>query len=157
MTAPAYNPGVHRALVDAELAGLSRRSCAARAGISPRIYWRWLERGRSALEARESGEEIPAEYVQYIDLYLETELARAKWEEARLGDLNDPEAQQHWVKHAWQLERRMPDEYSLTTTVRHQGEIEHKHTQELPEETQRKMLEAFAEMTKPKEIESGGG
>jgi hypothetical protein len=155
--APAYNPGVHKALVDAELAGLSRRSCAAKAGISPRIYWKWLERGRMALEAREEGADVPAEYVQYVDLYVETERARALWEESCLQNLNDPEEKQYWVRNAWQLERRMPDEYSLTTTVRHQGEIEHKTTVELPEETQKKMLEAFAEMTRPKELPRGDG
>lgn len=157
MPGPAYNPGVHAALVSGEKAGLSRRSVAANAGVSPRAYWRWLERGRMALEAREEGGEVPAEYVQYIDLYVETEQARAEWEMERLGTMNDDEQKANmWQREAWQLERRMPDEYSLTTTVRHQGEIEHKSTVELPEETQRKMLEAFAEMTRPKELERGG-
>ena len=156
MPGPAYNQGVHAALVSAEKAGLSRRSCAAAAGVSARAYWRWLERGRMALEAREDGGEVAAEYVQYIDLYLETEKARAEWEKARLESLRDDELKANqWQREAWQLERRMPDEYSLTTTVRHQGEVEHKHTQELPEATQRKMLEAFHELAKPKELEDG--
>lgn len=155
MPPSAYNKGVHEALVKAEQAGLSRRSCAAMAGISPRVYWKWLERGRMAVEAREEGGEVMAEYVKYVDLYLETEHARAVWEQGQLEGLNDEEQKQYWVRHAWQLERRMPDEYSLTTTVRHQGEIEHKSTVELPEETQKKMLEAFAEMTRPKELTDG--
>lgn len=152
----SYNQGVHAALVSAEKAGLSRRSVAAKAGISPRAYWRWLERGRMALEAREAGEEVLAEYVQYIDLFLETEAARAEWERERLTSLRDDDLKANqWQREAWQLERRMPDEYSLTTTVRHQGEIEHKTKVELPEEVQKKMLEAFNDMAKPKEITDG--
>lgn len=158
MPAPIYNVGVHAALVSAEKAGLSRRSVAAKAGISPRTYWKWLSYGKIAAEAREDGGDCPAEYVQYADLFLETEAARADWEAERLESLRDEDAKVHmWQRDAWQLERRMPDEYSLTTTVRHQGEIEHKHVQELPEETQREMLEAFARMTAPKELEPGDG
>lgn len=147
MPAPAYNRGVHEALVSAEKLGLSRRSVAAHAGVSPRAYWRWLERGRQALEAQEAGEDVLAEYVQYIPLFQETERARAEWEKARLESLRDDDLKANqWQREAWQLERRMPDEYSLTTTVRHQGEIEHKTKLELPEETKREMLEAFNRM-----------
>lgn len=156
MPAPVYNKGVHEALVSAEKQGLSRRSVAACAGVSPRAYWRWLEQGRQALEAQENGEDVLAAHVQYIALFQDTEKARAEWEAARLTSLRDDDLKANqWQREAWQLERRMPDEYSLTTTVRHQGEIEHKAKMELPEETQRKMLEAFNEMVAPKELTGG--
>lgn len=157
MPAPAYNKGVHAALVAAEQAGLSRRSVAAQAGVSVRAYWRWLEWGRQALEAREAGEDIFGSHADYIDLWLETEKARANWEAERLASLRDDDLKANqWQREAWQLERRMPDEYSLTTTVRHQGEIEHKTKLELPEETQRKMLEAFNDMVKTDGTPGGG-
>lgn len=157
MPPSAYNRGVHEALVSAERVGLSRRACAGHAGINWRTYLRWLEKGAIAAAARDEGLEVLAEYVEYEQLFRDVEHMRAVWEQERLETMNDDEQKANmWQREAWQLERKLPDEYSLTTTVRHQGEIEHKHTQELPEAVQRKMLEAFDEMARPKELEPSG-
>lgn len=155
MPPPAYNKGIHEALVSAERAGLSRRACAGHAGINWRTYLRWLEKGGTAAAARDEGEEVLADYVQYEALFRDVERARAEWEKERIEALQDDELKQYWTKEAWQLERKLPDEYSLTTTVRHEGEIEHSTRVELTPEQKKELMEGFAKIAAPKGLPRG--
>ena len=155
MPQSAYNKGVHEALVSAEKAGLSRRAVAGHAGINWRTYLRWLEKGGIAAAARDEGEEVPAEYVEYESLYRDVEKTRAEWEKERIEALRDDENKQVWTREAWQLERKLPDEYSLTTTVRHEGEIEHTTRVELTPEQKKELMEGFAKIAAPKELPRG--
>lgn len=111
---------VYNALVAGERLGLSRRACAARAGISERTYWRWLEMGKRALESQEAGEDVDVNDEKHIKLWLETERARATWEEETLAAL-DVESDKGWQRQAWKLERRRPDDYALVTVQRNEG------------------------------------
>jgi hypothetical protein len=157
MPAPMYNQGVHAALVDATRKGLSRRGCAGAAGVSVRAVLRWLEKGRRALEAQEDGEEALAEDEKYVPLYLDLERALAEREAELLAKMDDPDEKVGmWMRHAWQLERRDPENWGPPASrVIHEGTVENRHTLELPQETALKIHEAFSEMAKPKELESG--
>lgn len=157
MPAPAYNKGVHEALVDATRKGLSRRGCAGAARVSVRAVLRWLEKGRRALEAQEEGEEALAEDEQYIDLYLDIERALAEREAELLGMLGDDDRKVGmWMAQAWQLERRDPENWGPPASrVIHEGQVETRHTLEIPEETAKELHEVFSRMAAPKELESG--
>lgn len=157
MPAPAYNKGVHAALVEATRKGLSRRGCAGAAGISVRTALKWLERGRRALEAHEEGEEALAEDEQYIELYRDVERALAEREAELLSLLGDDERKVGmWMAQAWQLERRDPENWGPPASrVIHEGQVETRHTLEIPEETAKELHEVFSRMAAPKELESG--
>ena len=77
--------------------------------------------------------------------------------EAELLEELDGEAKAgQWMRHAWKLERRDPENWGPPATrVVHEGSIEHKNTLELPPETQKAMHDLFHGMAKPKELESG--
>jgi transposase len=157
--ATVYNKGVHEALVRATRQGLSRRGCAGAAGVSVRTVLKWIERGKRALEAHEEGAEALVEDEKFIPLYLDLERALAEREYELLEKMDDPDEKVGmWMRHAWQLERRAPEEWGPPATrVVHEGSIEHRTTLELPEDTKKEMQALFARMTKPKELESGGG
>jgi hypothetical protein len=113
-TKKLYSEAVHGLLVAAEKKGLSRAAVAAMGGLAPRTYLRWLEKGKSAAEAQDEGEECLAVEAQYAQLWRDTEKARALWESDQLDLLNDEDEKQ-WQKHAWKLERRLPSEYGMGT------------------------------------------
>ena len=159
MPAPAYNVGVHTALVDATRKGLSRRGCAGAAGISVRTALKWLEKGRRAAEAIEEGEECLAEDEKYVQLFYDVEHALAEREAELLALLGDDDRKVGmWMAQAWQLERRDPENWGPPASrVVHEGVVETRHTLELPQETAVKMHELFSEMARPKELTEGDG
>jgi hypothetical protein len=152
--APAYNKGVHESLVSAARKGLPKRACAGNAGIGVRAFQRWLERGRRAADAHEEGEECLAEDEKYIQLYRDVERAVALRMAELLDEIdNNDEKVGMWMRKAWLLERAWPDEFGPPATrVVHEGEVTHRNTLELPQETQLAMHELFSQMTKPKEL-----
>lgn len=158
MPAPAYNKGVHAALVSGARAGLPKRACAGSAGIGVRAFQRWLERGRRAADAHEEGEECLVEDEQYIELYRDVEKAVAQRMAELLEEIdNNDEKVGMWMRKAWLLERAWPDEFGPPATrVVHEGEVTQRTVLELPQEAQMAMHAIFAGIAKPKELPSGG-
>ena len=124
-----------------------------------RTVLKWIEKGRRALEAQEEGEEALVEDEKYVPLYLDLERALAEREAELLEKMDDPDEKVGmWMRHAWQLERRAPEEWGPPATrVVHEGSIEHRQTLELDEDTKKKMQALFVGMTKPKELGTGDG
>ena len=106
-TRPRYNAAVHKKLVQGELKGLFNGKTADLAGISRQTYLRWLRVGKAAIEAGDMEN-------KYVQLYIDVAQARAKWELRTLEAIDEPDETQ-WQKHAWKLERKLPEEYSLQT------------------------------------------
>ncbi len=156
--APAYNKGVHETLVRATRQGLSRRACAGAARVGERVVYKWLERGKRAAEAHDEGEEALAEDEKYMQLYRDIEEAMAKRELELLSEMDGEEKVGMWMKQAWKLERRDPASWGPPATrIVHEGEVLHRQTLELPQETALAMHELFSRMAKPKELTEGDG
>jgi hypothetical protein len=124
--------------------------------VGVRAVYRWLERGGRAAEAQDMGEECAVEDVEYAQLYRDVERAMADREEELLAMIDGEDKAGQWMRQAWKLERRDPENWGPPATrVVHEGAIEHKVTQELPGETQKALFAVFNAMAKPKELESG--
>lgn len=72
-------PAVEDVLVAATRAGAPMLDAAANAGISVRVFERWMMRGREEQEARDDGEAPDPEEQPYVDLNAKVMLARAQF------------------------------------------------------------------------------
>jgi hypothetical protein len=126
------------------------------AGVGVRAVYRWLERGRAAADLVDDGEPCPEGDEDYLKLFRDVERAMAIREQELLDEIDGEEKAGQWMRQAWKLERRDPENWGPPATrMVVEGAIEHTHTLELPEETAKKMHELFHEMSKPKELPAG--
>lgn len=112
-TTPRYNAATHKKLVEGEKRGLFNGKTADLAGIARVTYLKWLRKGKQAVEDMEAGRD-PGANAKYAQLFLDVSRARAQWEISTLEAIDDVDETQ-WQKHAWKLERKLPEEYSLQT------------------------------------------
>lgn len=102
------------------------------------------------------GEECLAEDADYAQLYRDVERAMAEREAELLEMIDGEDKAGQWMRQAWKLERRDPENWGPPATrVVHEGAIEHRNTFELPPETQKAMHDLFNGLAKPKELTSG--
>lgn len=108
---------VHEIIVHGTLNGLTRRFCAASAGIDDTTLYGWLKDGREHLE---NGKDTP-----YANLA--RDVAKAEHENAaRLMRLIEDAAVKDWKAASWILERRYKDDYGKKFEIHnhHAGSID---------------------------------
>jgi hypothetical protein len=123
-----------------------------------RAVYRWLEKGKRVADAmeEEDGAEWNPEDAKYVQLYRDIEKARADREEELLAQIDGEEKAGQWMRQAWKLERRDPEQWGPPATrVVHEGMVEHKQMLELPPETQKNLHALLHGVSKPKELTDG--
>ncbi len=103
-------PDVHAKVREALDAGAYQTDAAAYAGISPRTYWSWLERGRAAVDRIEAGEDVD-ETDEALAAFLHmVDGSRARVTVELAGCIREAAARD-WRAAAWWLERSHPETY----------------------------------------------
>ena len=132
------NEDTHKRIVQAVEAGASYPVAAAAAGLSPRVFRTYLQRGRVAAAGFDNGEPVHRDELPYYELLRAVDLARAKAEvalsaliiaKARGGGLVERRSITHrdgstevverfeagdWRAAAWHLERTSPSRWART-------------------------------------------
>jgi hypothetical protein len=124
MAGYTFTPERRQRVIDMLLAGAYPATAAREGGSTPRTLNRWLERGRAEADRVENGAEPEESEAEYMSFAVRADQALATAELAELARLREAPAGQ-WQKHAWVLERRWPEKYSLqqrqVVEVQHSG------------------------------------
>jgi transposase-like protein len=95
--------------------GCSVETAARAHGVGESTLYRWLARGRVALDKSEETEDVVAESEElYATLAGDVEKARARSKISALVTLRQAAAAGAWQAAAWYLEREFPEEYALS-------------------------------------------
>lgn len=103
-------PEVNAKVREALEAGGYQTDAAAYAGISPRTYWSWLERGRAAVERIEAGEDVDETDAALAAFLHMVDGSRARVTVELAGCIREA-ASRDWRAAAWWLERSHPETY----------------------------------------------
>jgi transposase len=106
-SAGRLTPEVQDRIVNALRAGNYVETAASLAGVGRASIYRWLDRGRSAIEREEAGETLSDDDQRYAEFAHEVDEARAS-AMARNVTLVNTAAQTTWQAAAWWLERTNP-------------------------------------------------
>lgn len=92
---------------------------AAACGISRRIYYDWINRGRAELDAIEKGADAQRDEELYADFAARVEVAAAQSEIAAVKDVRAQT--ERWQAAMTYLERRFPDRWGRRQAIEHSG------------------------------------
>lgn len=106
-SAGKLTPEVQQRIINALRAGNYVETASHLAGVGRASVYRWIERGRAALEREEAGQTLTEDEERYAVFAQEVEEARAA-AMARNVTLVNTAAQTTWQAAAWWLERTNP-------------------------------------------------
>jgi hypothetical protein len=106
-SAGKLTPEVQARIINALRAGNYVETASHLAGVGRASVYRWIERGRAALEREETGDTLTEDEERYAVFAQEVEEARAA-AMARNVTLVNTAAQTTWQAAAWWLERTNP-------------------------------------------------
>lgn len=106
-SAGKLTPEVQQRIINALRAGNYVETASHLAGVGRASVYRWIERGRAALEREEAGDTLTDDEERYAVFAQEVEEARAA-AMARNVTLVNTAAQTTWQAAAWWLERTNP-------------------------------------------------
>lgn len=106
-SAGKLTPEVQARIINALRAGNYVETASHLAGVGRASVYRWIERGRAALEREEAGDTLTEDEERYAVFAQEVEEARAA-AMARNVTLVNTAAQTTWQAAAWWLERTNP-------------------------------------------------
>lgn len=137
MALPKLNPKVHHKIVATLQAGAFQTTAAQNAGITPKTFWAWLERGAMEEARVEEGFEPNAEEAKYVRFKKDVEIARACAEVEAVTNVRDAGRNGTWQASAWFLERSFPQRWSRNRELE---EIKNDNEQANPDEVMSKLL-----------------
>ena len=118
------NPEIAKAVVEAITAGNTHSVACDYAGISESAFYNWIKRGRDAVEAVDSDEEIPDSELIYVEFMEGVKKATAN-AVARNVLIIQKAAKRSWQAAAWWLERRFPQDFGRVDRhkLEHSGDV----------------------------------
>ncbi len=144
--------------------GLYINTACDLAGVNRRSYSYWMEKGETAFDALEDGEEISVHRQLYVDAYNGFRKARAEFERDLFVGIGKKSGN-NFQADAWRLERTRPEKYSrrdrfsldanlsLTGPLMELVVSEHNKGKSTPLIKNRKRLSATKEPKDPKTLE----
>lgn len=104
-------------ILDALKTGTVIEDAAAYAGVSERVIYKWLTRGREEISRREAFPDAdnPPEEEVFVRFVQEVEKARAAARIRAIGIIQRAAAEGTWQAAAWYLERSAPKTWSRQT------------------------------------------
>ena len=121
MAKTKLNPDRQARITEALAQGNYIETAARYAGVTPQVFYKWMNRGNAERQAIAEGEEAREGEAIYVDFVEAVEKARSQAEMRNVGLIQKAAVDGTWQAAAWFLERSYPRRWGRSDRLEHVG------------------------------------